>query len=174
MTLTINNTAPSFTPIPDQTVNAGVVLNLTNLVTDPDVPPQILTFSLLANPAGSTLSAAGVFNWRPSVSQAGTTNPVSVEVTDNGTPNLSATNNFKVIVNPVSKPGLGTISYNGTQLSLTVSGGSVGPDYIVEASTNLTAWQTLLATNSPPQPFTFTDAGVSNTPAKFYRVRLSP
>ncbi len=173
-TLTIANTAPSFTPIPDQTINAGVILNVTNVATDPDAPPQMLTFSLLTNPSNSTLNAAGVFNWRPSVSQAGTTNPVSVMVADNGTPSLSATNNFNVIVNPVSKPGLGTISYNGTQFSATVSAGTIGPDYVVEISTNLTGWQALLTTNSPPQPFTFTDTTVSSAPAKFYRVRLSP
>lgn len=173
-TVTVANTAPAFISVSDQTINAGVILNITNIVTGPDVPPQTLTFGLLAHPLNSTLSAAGVFNWRPSVSQAGTTNPVSVEVTDNGTPNLSATNNFNVIVNPVSKPSLGTISYNGTQLSFTVNGGPVGPDYVVEVSTNLTGWQTLLTTNSPPQPFIFTDITTSIAPARFYRVRLSP
>jgi pectin methylesterase-like acyl-CoA thioesterase len=173
-TVTVANTAPAFTPVSDQTINAGVILNITNIVIDPDVPPQTLTFGLLANPLNSTLNAAGVFNWRPSVSQAGTTNPVSVEVTDNGTPNLSATNNFNVIVNPVSKPSLGTILYNGTQLSVTVNGGTVGPDYVVEISTNLTGWQPLLTSNSPPQPFTFTDTTTSTAPARFYRVRLSP
>jgi pectin methylesterase-like acyl-CoA thioesterase len=172
--LSVANTAPSLTPISSQTLNAGATLNVTNIVTDIDVPPQTLTFGLLANPLNSTLSAAGVFNWRPSVGQAGTTNPVSVIVTDNGTPNLSATNNFNVIVNPVSKPSLGTISYNGTQLSFTVNSGTVGPDYVVEVSTNLTGWQTLLTTNSPPQPFTFTDAIASGAPTRFYRVRLSP
>ena len=172
--LSVANSASVFTPTSDQTINAGEILNITNIVTDPDVPPQTLTFGLLTSPLNSTLSAAGVFNWRPSINQAGTTNPISVEVTDNGAPNLSATNNFNVIVNPVSKPSLGTILYNGTQLSLTVNGGTIGPDYVVEVSTNLTSWQALLTTNSPPQPFTFTDATTSIAPAKFYRVRLSP
>jgi pectin methylesterase-like acyl-CoA thioesterase len=174
VTLTVANTAPVFTTVSDKTINAGVILNITNIVTDPDVPPQTLTFSLLTNPLTSTLNAAGVFNWRPSVNQAGTTNPVSVIVTDNGTPNLSATNKFNVIVNPVSKPALGIISYSGTQLSFAVDGGTVGPDYVVEVSTNLTGWQTLLTTNSPPQPFTFSEATTSGAAATFYRVRLSP
>jgi hypothetical protein len=149
-------------------------LNVTNVVTDIDVPPQTLTFSLLMNPLNSTLNTAGVFNWRPSVSQAGTTNPVSVKVTDNGTPNLIATNNFNVIVNPVSKPSLGTVSYSGTQLSVTVNSGTVGPDYVVEVSTNLASWQAWQTNNSPPQPLTFTDTTVSTEPTKFYRVKLSP
>lgn len=29
-------------------------------------------------------------------------------------------------------------------------------------------------TNSPPQPFTFTDAGLSGFSSRFYRVELSP
>jgi pectin methylesterase-like acyl-CoA thioesterase len=172
--LSVANSAPSLVPVSAQTINAGVTLNITNVATDIDAPPQTLTFNLLTNPSGSTLDAAGVFTWRPSASQGGTTNPVSVKVTDNGTPNLSTTNNFNVIVNPVSKPGLGTISYSGTQLSITVSGGTVGPDYVVDASTNLTDWQTLLTTNLPPQPFTFADTTISTAPAKFYRVRLVP
>jgi pectin methylesterase-like acyl-CoA thioesterase len=172
--VTVANTAPAFTPVSDQTINAGVILSITNIVTDPDVPPQTLTFGLLTNPFNSTLNAAGVFNWRPSANQGGTTNPVSVEVTDNGTPNLSATNNFKIIVNRISRPSLGTISYNGTQLSFAVNGGTVGPDYVVEVSTNLIGWQNLLTSNSPPQPFTFADATISGASTKFYRVRLSP
>ena len=104
----------------------------------------------------------------------GTTNLVSVIVTDNGTPNLSATNNFKVIVNPVSRPSLGMVLYSGKQLSFTAASGTVGPDYVVEVSTNLAGWQTWLTNNSPPQPFTFTDTTVSTAPAKFYRVRLAP
>ena len=170
----VANSAPSLASIPDQIVNAGVALNVTNIATDVDAPLQTLTFGLLTSPLNSTLSGTGVFNWRPSVSEAGTTNSVSVEVTDNGTPNLSATNNFKVIVNPVSKPSLGTILYNGTQLNVMVNSGTVGPDYVVEVSTNLTGWQTLLTTNSPPQPFTFTDTTISTASARFYRVRLSP
>jgi hypothetical protein len=66
------------------------------------------------------------------------------------------------------------VSYNGTQVSIMVNGETVGPDYVVEVSTNLTGWQTLLTTNSPPQPFSFSDTTVSTSPAKFYRVRLSP
>jgi len=172
--LAVANTAPILVPVPSQTMNAGMTLNVTNIATDIDAPPQMLTFSLLTGPSNSILNAAGVFNWRPPASQGGTTNLVSVMVADNGTPSLSATNKFNVVVNPVSKPGLGTISYNSTQLNVTVNGGTVGPDYVVEVSTNLSGWQVLLVTNSPPQPFIFTDRPVSDAPAKFYRVRLSP
>ena len=38
------------TPVANQTVNVGVTVNIANVATDPDVPPQTLTFSLLAGP----------------------------------------------------------------------------------------------------------------------------
>ena len=112
ITVTEANETPVFTPVVDQTIHAGVTLVITNAVTDPDVPPLTLTFSLLSGPTNATLTTDGsgtngVFVWRAPVGQAGTTNPVSVQVADNGTPNLSATNNFNVIVNPLNPAGAG-------------------------------------------------------------------
>jgi pectin methylesterase-like acyl-CoA thioesterase len=173
-TITVANTAPSFTPVSDIIINAGATLEVTNIASDIDVPPQTLTFAMLSSPTNSTLDSSGVFSWRPSVNQAGTTNQVGVKVTDNGTPSLSATNNFKVIVNPVTRPSLGAVVYNDGPFSMVVSGGTVGPDYVIEASTNLTSWQTLLITNSPPQTFSFTDMNNASLSMRFYRARLKP
>lgn len=171
----VSNSPPAIAPFANQTVNAGMYVSITNLAIDPDAPPQILTFSLPIGPTNATVNATnGIFNWRPSASQGGTTNPVSVEVTDNGSPNLSATNLFSVFVNPVSRPALGSIDYQGSELSITVSNGTIGPDYWVQVSTNLLDWQTLLVSNSPPQPFTFTDPGPLSLDARFYRVLLFP
>ena len=55
-------------------------------------------------------SSNGIFSWRPLVTQANTTNLIKVQVTDNGSPNLSATNSFDVVVNPVTNPVLSSIS----------------------------------------------------------------
>jgi hypothetical protein len=52
--------------------------------------------------------------------------------------------------------------------------GDFGPDYIVQASTNLTAWATIFTTNSPVLPFEWTDSVATNYPARFYRVLLGP
>jgi glucuronoarabinoxylan endo-1,4-beta-xylanase len=103
--LTHGAAAPILTPIPDQTVNSGITLLVTNYAIDPSVPPLSLTFALLNGPTNASLTQLNptnaVFSWTPLQSQAGTTNLITVQVTDNGSPSQSATNNFNVIVNPV-------------------------------------------------------------------------
>jgi hypothetical protein len=174
-TLTVGNTAPTLNPISDQTINAGAVLNITSVATDPDVPPQTLTFSLLSFPAGATIDPnSGLFTWRPLVSQANTTNLVTIQVTDNGSPNLNASQSFNVIVNPLMYPTLSSITVQSNQVSFTVSNGTVGPDYIVLTSTNLLNWQPIFTNSSPAQPFTFTDTNTAAFPVLFYRIQLAP
>jgi hypothetical protein len=84
-------------------------------------------------------------------------------------------NIFSVIVNPLTQPLLGPVSYTSGQFSLTIDG-QMGPDYVVQTSTNLTEanWMTVLSTNSPAMPFTYTDAAPSAEPMKFYRVLVGP
>jgi len=175
-TLTVGNTAPTPATVSDQTVNVGVTVSITDTATDPDVPPQVLTYGLLSAPAGATLNAGtAAFSWRPTTSFANTTNLVTIVVTDNGTPNLSATNSFNVIVNPLTLPTVSAISYAGGQFNFTVTG-QVGPDYEVQVSTNLAGggWTSLYTTNSPPSPFTFTDSNVGTAPVQFYRIVVGP
>jgi hypothetical protein len=171
LTVTAANTAPTLAPVPDTNLIAGVTLNITNVATDADVPFQTLTFSLLSAPGSASLGAtSGVFSWRPLISQAGTTNLVTEKVTDNGTPNLSATQSFNVIVSAPAQPQTTNIVFNNGQFSLTITG-DTGPDYIVLASTNLTDWAGIF-TN--PMPFTWTDTAASNFSRRFYRIQLGP
>ncbi|HXT13681.1 MAG TPA: pectinesterase family protein [Candidatus Angelobacter sp.] len=169
--LTVGNTAPELRPIPTQIVNVGVPFSITNVAADPDEPIQSLTFSLLAGP-GSLDSGTGILNWRPPVASAGSTNNVVIVATDNGSPNLSATNNFTIVVNPVAAPTSSTASFANGQFSMTVSG-DAGPDYIIQVSTDLTDWQSILTNNAPTLPFTFTDTNSVNS-AQFYRILLAP
>jgi O-glycosyl hydrolase len=172
------NDAPVFTPITDQTINAGQTLLVTNTATDQDQPPQTLTFNLLSGPAGGTLTQIDAndaqFSWRPLVSQAGTTNPVMVTVTDNGTPNMSATNTFNVIVNPLTLPTVSSMTVGAGQVSLTVAG-TQGPDYMLLSTTNLADpnWQVVLTTNSPVTPVTLVDTN-STDPERFYLIQIGP
>ncbi len=169
------NTPPRIGFVSSQTVNPGVTLLVTNTASDSDLPPQILTFGA-ANPfpANATIdSSSGVFSWRPLVSQANTANLIQIEVTDSGQPNLSASNSFTVIVNPISQPILNSITVNSDRINLLVNGPS-GPDYTLLTSTNLVDWQPVLTVLSPAPPVTLADTNYPNGPVRFYRIQLGP
>jgi pectate lyase len=167
------NAAPTLEPIVDQTINAGATLTFTNVATDPDVPSQALTFSLLTAPTNAVLDPpSGLFTWRPWVDQADTTNLVSVRVSDDGLPSLSATRSFRVTVNPLAQPGISGASWTNGRLVLLVNG-AVGPDYAVQVSSNLIDWETQFTTNSPLTPFSWLDTNASG-PMRFYRAVLGP
>jgi hypothetical protein len=167
------NTPPTLAPITNQTVNVGQTVAFTASATDTDQPPQTLTFTLLAGATNATLNTnSGAFSFRPLATQANSTNSFTLKVSDNGTPPMSATQSFSVVVNPLSAPGISNISVAGVQFSFSVSGQS-GPDYAIETSTNLTQWSSVFITNSPALPFNWTDAATSS-PVRFYRVKLGP
>jgi glucuronoarabinoxylan endo-1,4-beta-xylanase len=164
-------------PVADQTINAGVTLVITNAATDPNVPPLTLNFSLLQGPTSATLTTDGsgtngIFTWRPSVSQAGTTNPVSVLVAESGSPNLSATNNFNVIVNSVNQPVLGSVTLSNGRVNLVVNGDQ-GPDYTLLTSTDLVNWLPLFTNYSPVLPEILVDTNATDA-ARFYRIQIGP
>lgn len=94
------NERPFLPAIADQSIVEGQLLTFTNLATDADVPLNVLTFTLAAGtPPGAAINAAsGVFTWTPSEAQGPGTNQITVIVTDDGLPSLSATQSFTVIV----------------------------------------------------------------------------
>ena len=168
------NTAPVLSAVSSRTINVGVNLSITNTATDADVPAQTLTFSFPTGPTNAMLGASsGIFNWRPLVTQANSTNPIMVVVTDNGTPNLRATQSFNVTVNPLTLPTVVAPTLTAGQIGFSVNG-QTGPDYAVQSSTNLTGWNTFFITNSPPMPFTWTDTNTSMAPVQFYRIKIGP
>jgi carbonic anhydrase/acetyltransferase-like protein (isoleucine patch superfamily) len=168
------NVAPTLAAISNRTIGAGQMLVVTNSASDPDQPWQTLAFSLPAAPSGMMIDAnSGGISWRPTVAQANTTNSVTVKVADNGTPSLSATQNFSVVVAPLNRPMLNTVSFAANQIALQISGDS-GPDYTIQCSTNLFDWSPLFFTNAPALPFFWTDTNSGAWPARFYRVLLGP
>jgi hypothetical protein len=169
----VTNTPPVLAAISNRTVNVGQTVAFTASATDTDSPPQTLTFTLLTGATNAALDTnSGAFSFRPVVTQANSTNNFTLKVSDNGTPSMSATQSFSVIVNPLSAPGISDISISGGQLTVTISGQS-GPDYAIETSTNLTQWSNVIITNSPVLPFNWTDTNFI-TPQRFYRVKLGP
>lgn len=69
---------------------------------DPDLPPQLLSLSLVEAPPGMTLNPIGGVEWTPTELQGPSTNRVGVRVTDDGEPPLSVTNFFEVVVREVN------------------------------------------------------------------------
>ena len=96
------NDAPMLAAVADRTLNEGSTLTITNSASDADLPPNVLTFSLIAGPSGATLTSAGVLTWSTTESDGPSTNVFTVRVTDNGSPNLSDTRSFTVVVQEVN------------------------------------------------------------------------
>ena len=97
------NSAPILAPIQNYTINEGSRLVITNHATDYDIPAQTFTWSLGPGaPTGAAIDpASGVFTWQPVVHQGPSTNLLTVIVTDDGVPPLSAMQQFTVIVRHV-------------------------------------------------------------------------
>jgi len=96
------NHAPVLSPIGNHTVIAGQTVALTAQATDPD-PGQTLTYSLNPGaPAGAMINpSTGTFSWSVPATQVPGDYPVTVRVTDNGSPPLSAAQTFIIHVQPL-------------------------------------------------------------------------
>jgi hypothetical protein len=122
------NVNPELAAIGNKTGNEGSQLSFTATATDSDAPGQSLTFSLDAGaPAGAAINASsGVFTWTPTETQGPGTYNVTVRVTDNGSPNLSASETIQITVNEVNAtPALAAIGNKtvneGSTLSFTTT-----------------------------------------------------
>ncbi|MGH7941166.1 MAG: beta-galactosidase GalA [Limisphaerales bacterium] len=171
------NTPPILNTATNWTVNVGQTAGFTAIATDTNYPPRTLIFNLQQAPAGATLTQINntnaIFNWRPEASNANSENLITLSVTDNGVPELSATRNFEVVVNPLTPPNLSMAPLTGGRLTLKVTGES-GPDYAAEVSTNLFGWTTLLITNSPAMPWSLTITNQTMSLPQFYRIKVGP
>ena len=169
-----SNTPPTLAAITNRTIIAGTTINFTNTASDTNIPAQTLTFSLQGGQAGSSLNSVnGIFTWRPTIAQSPSTNPMSVIVTDNGTPAMSATQSFTVFVTRPVTPTLQSASVTGGTFNMLVTG-DTGPDYTIQASTNLANWSSLFTTNSPALPFNWSDPSAASFNQRYFRVLLGP
>jgi hypothetical protein len=170
----VPNSAPTLATIPDKSVVAGAMLSVANIATDANSSQQTLQFTLPTAPGGATLgTSSGVFNWRPSLAMANTTNPVTIMVSDNGVPSLSASRSFNVMVMAPMQPSISSAVVDVDGFHLTISG-DAGPGYTVFASSNLVDWVAIWSNNSPPMPFLFVDPASTNYNQRFYKVGIGP
>ncbi len=75
------NSAPTLAPLADAEAVVGRTFAVTAVATDPDEPPQTLTYRMLAGPEGLTLDLAGRILFTPQAGDVGT-HTVRVRVTD--------------------------------------------------------------------------------------------
>jgi len=131
------NTAPSLAPVPDQVIDELTTLTMTNVANDIDLPANKLTFALVSAPNGVNLNtASGVLTWTPTEAQGPSTNQITVKVTDDGVPPLSATNSFKVMVNEVNTaPVLATVPDQTINELATLSVTNLATDVDIPANT---------------------------------------
>jgi hypothetical protein len=125
----------------------------------------------------------GVIAWTPTSAQAGSTNTVLVKVTDSGTPTLSATNTFKVVVNRLAGKDIAELDETSTTdgkiklLSIGTQKGSfhatlnapAGLKYALQGSHDLINWFDIMTTNSMDDSIVIEDPIKSSTNT-FYRV----
>ncbi len=114
-----SNTPPSLPFQPNVTISALTSLTVTNTASDTNVSGYDLTYVFLSAPTNASISTNGIITWTPTGSQAGSTNLFTTAVTDNGSPPLSATNSFTVIVLPLPSPVL------PIQTNITINAGTV-------------------------------------------------
>jgi hypothetical protein len=161
--------------ISNRVIFSGQPLVVTNVATDPDVPPQTLTWSLVSAPSGATIDTNGVLYWRPAASNPGMVTNVRLKVADDGSPSLSAAQSFWLTVNAPPKPLIAPPGVQAGNFRFIVTNVVVGPDYIVQSCTNLSdnQWVAILTTNVPTPAFEFVQP-VAGTPSRFFRVLLGP
>lgn len=147
ITVTPVNDPPALAAIDNQTVSEGSTLVVTNVTSDPDVPTNALTFTLLSGPTGAVVNATtGLFTWTPSEIQGPRTNSITLVVSDDGVPGLNATQTFNVVVFEVNEaPVLGAIS-----------------DRVIHQGTTVTITNSVTDSDAPINAFSFS---LSNAPA---------
>ncbi|MEJ7593850.1 MAG: putative Ig domain-containing protein, partial [Planctomycetaceae bacterium] len=125
ITITVNevNLPPVLTSIGNRAARSDEVFTFTATATDPDIPANNLTFSLDAGaPVGATIDpASGVLTWAPPTSAIGTAVPMTIRVTDNGSPALS---DFETITISVNDAAACPFDDALTGWTVTQSGGS--------------------------------------------------
>jgi hypothetical protein len=167
--------APVLAPIGNVTVNAGQTVAFTAVGTDNDAS-RTLSYSLNSGPAAASINAnTGSFLWRPSVTNANTTNTIVVKLSDNSAPPVAVTQSFTVTVNVLGGVTMTSISLTGAQAQIQVTG-PIGPDYYLQASSGLTngGWTSILTNTPSISPFIVADTNAGNFTKRFYRIQLGP
>jgi hypothetical protein len=78
-----------------------------------------------------------------------------------------------LVITAYAPPAISDIAFNNGVFQMSITG-DPGPDYIVQASTNLMFWESIYTNLAPTPPFIWSDTGATNFNQRFYRVLLGP
>jgi hypothetical protein len=92
------NRPPLLAEVAEATVHAGTTVAIRLSATDPDLPANTFTFSLISGPEGATVTSTGQVEWTPPLTATGGVAEFVVRVTDDGAPTQSDDETFKVAV----------------------------------------------------------------------------
>ena len=166
--------APELIVPATQTICAGQTLAVSLFATNTYLPDSVFTFSLPSPSTNDSITPFGVLTWTNTAALPGA-NQVSVKVTDNSVPPLSATNSFAVIVTP-PPPVMTNLLASGSSFQfgfITLPNST----WRIDATTNLNAatnWLPLFtSTAGASGTLQYTDLLATNFPLRFYRAVFS-
>ena len=116
----------------------------------------------IANATNATLTLTNVQLSDAGVYFAMVTNTAGAAMSSNAVLKLSGT---------YAQPQVTGAGFTNGLISFTIAGDS-GPDYIVQASTNLVNWEDIFTNYAPTPPFNWRDSNSVNFLRRFYRSRL--
>ncbi len=176
LTVSEVNETPVFHPVSDAVAHAAGTFSRTVTATDADFPANTLAYSLVSGPAGAGIhSGTGLFTWDIPEASAGTTNPVTLRVVDNGVPMLTNTVSFAIVV--VDPLTILSVSKTSPSASSVIWNSVSNHVYALEARTNLTAdaWSGVGSNVTATNVTASSDDPAATNAVKFYRVRqVSP
>jgi len=152
VTVNETNLPPVLNLPPDTNIVEFVAFTAQATATDPDLPPNPLTFALVNGPAGLTVTTNGVITWTPT--NIGTS-VVTISVTDTNAyaltnRSLSVTNQFNITVTAPPGIAINSITHTnigGTNVFLLQWQGPTNFQYEIQWTTNLLppiVWHTVL------------------------------
>ncbi len=145
------NNPPLLDPIADQSVVQLELLTFTATATDPDIPPNGITFSLSGAPVGATIDpVSGVFSWTPTAAQGPGKFTFDVVATDDGAPPLSASDSLTVTVE--QKQPLISLKKTALPLEYDSPGSVIEYSYLVSNTGNITLDNLTVADDNVADP----------------------
>ena len=166
------NRPPSLGSLPNYSIHAGDPIVFTAVASDPDFPTNTLTFHLLTPLGGASIDpVSGLFYYKSPANYPDTNYVLSISVSDNGTPSLSATQtvNLHVIGDLINLTARLSILHAAGGRQTVAVACTPGYDYTLESSDDFVQWLTVSQANSAPANWDYVETRTA--PRAFYRVR---